>query len=1450
MNSMAKRIPNNSAKKIEPKLNISNFGTIDTGEPKDKSNENSAENEKEVSSFDPYNSINLNQQKRMKLNEKFLFDEKEWSKSFYQNKRITDRDSLYSVCIPDASTNLLYNQIFSPKYPPLSYSFIQLKNNPNTKDDLLFFDCSNSKRIIVMRTWQNNRMQNTKISKDDAKKWILNQVQNFNKMKIAGTNSYIYSPKDFYIVFNESESFYFVDFLFEVDGINISEVQSCTFTEFQYMIFETILKTSLLLQTGGLFLKVIRAIDIYINNISSNLELGILPFLIEACPSKDKENISILSQITNNFKSKQIQLNEIYCTFDDFMNLKLKEFILSIQEKLDNLINPSIHGNQLNQGSRCNGKELSYKIHSPFKKYSKLSEGKEKINQMYNIIDKRNKISLPDFQTFFEIIERNGIKLINSPLEVHPINLLNQLKIESQKSGYFTSRPSPSPADRNTFSEYLLNSQREEAKRKNRQSSPEKMKSELKNKEKNFSRQNSIHQESVFFDDILKLFGSTVESVKSNECDLHNLIIRLANLMVTYTLKQIEKTKIPILDKILDQNMKELKRKFSNLKEIVDNLEREQEYILKTEIKSAKNSKKSCKTIYLADSLTNPFKNKFCIIVDPNGGIYLGEYDLKNDQTISSGFGLSVKLNSDEDNNRIYLGKFSDNMKNGFGFEPIDSKCFIGYYKNNMKNGIGIFIDSNEKYHGGIYNEGQLTNDQIMGDPNYYYRGNAKKGKKHGKGVITWRNGESYEGDFFEEKIEGQGILKMANDQYLEGIFNDGEFVEGFGIKQSYDENIYKGHFQYGVFNGEGTMSYANGEIYTGNFVNGKKEGKGTHTFPHYGYYEGYWKNDEPHGFGKRLISETNYYEGNYIEGLYHGIGKLVNNNGESYDGNWNMGKKSGKGAFTSSTGERYEGDFKDNEFHGHGTFICKEYTYDGDWENGKKNGEGTLTNILNHAVYKGHLKDDYFQGLGEYTNERNDKYAGNFEQGKKSGKGLYTKANGEKYDGDFLDDQYHGYGTYYYPSGDSFKGKWVFGSREDIGIYSHASGITLEVDYKNNIISGNVTIIYPNPLKTFYKSKVEGKTEIEIIMQFINIDLDRYTMKEKPSLNGYYEILYSNGDLLQGTFENGLLMEGIAKIIIRDEQMKPGENIYKHVNILNNSNFPNPCRYDGRIINGQLNGSGILIYLNLQRFYSLYNAKTHFDTVSEIQDLLDNQISFNVIWENNSIKEASKMLIISSDNKLYYGEISNDKYNGIGKLYYPNGDYRKGQFFGGLFVNGHLRKSLAGNKVFIGEIIKGIPGGRGILTTPEYIYEGDVNKDFLMHGKGKRTYTSFEKYRHFLINSSRLSELETFFLKNHSFEGTFENDEIAKGDGVLVFVNEGIYNGTIENKTRTGLGSMYYENGDSYSGLWKANVYHGNGEFTSHTLNRFKGSWVEGELPGIPNSLLRSRLQIRPLKH
>ena len=110
--------------------------------------------------------------------------------------------------------------------------------------------------------------------------------------------------------------------------------------------------------------------------------------------------------------------------------------------------------------------------------------------------------------------------------------------------------------------------------------------------------------------------------------------------------------------------MKELKRKFSNLKDIVDNLEREQEYILKTEIKSAKNCKKSCKTIYLADSLTNPFKNKFCIIVDPNGGIYLGEYDLKNDQTISSGFGLSVKLNSDEDNNRIYLGKFSDNMKN------------------------------------------------------------------------------------------------------------------------------------------------------------------------------------------------------------------------------------------------------------------------------------------------------------------------------------------------------------------------------------------------------------------------------------------------------------------------------------------------------------------------------------------------------------------------------------------------------------------------------------------------------------------------------------------------------------------------------------------------------------------------------------------------------------------
>ena len=42
------------------------------------------------------------------------------------------------------------------------------------------------------------------------------------------------------------------------------------------------------------------------------------------------------------------------------------------------------------------------------------------------------------------------------------------------------------------------------------------------------------------------------------------------------------------------------------------------------------------------------------------------------------------------------------------------------------------------------------------------YTGDLHEGKKHGKGVCIWKNGNRYEGYFVNNKREGHGVFTWA----------------------------------------------------------------------------------------------------------------------------------------------------------------------------------------------------------------------------------------------------------------------------------------------------------------------------------------------------------------------------------------------------------------------------------------------------------------------------------------------------------------------------------------------------------------------------------------------------------------------------------------------------------------------------------------------------------------
>ena len=79
------------------------------------------------------------------------------------------------------------------------------------------------------------------------------------------------------------------------------------------------------------------------------------------------------------------------------------------------------------------------------------------------------------------------------------------------------------------------------------------------------------------------------------------------------------------------------------------------------------------------------------------------------------------------------------------------------------------------------------------------YRGGFKEGRKHGKGVKTWPNGDRYEGGFAADAKDGYGSYVWGRGSW-EGERYDGEFAadrrEGYGIYWWPSGDVYAGPWQ------------------------------------------------------------------------------------------------------------------------------------------------------------------------------------------------------------------------------------------------------------------------------------------------------------------------------------------------------------------------------------------------------------------------------------------------------------------------------------------------------------------------------------------------------------------------------------------------------------------------------------------------------------------------------
>ena len=79
------------------------------------------------------------------------------------------------------------------------------------------------------------------------------------------------------------------------------------------------------------------------------------------------------------------------------------------------------------------------------------------------------------------------------------------------------------------------------------------------------------------------------------------------------------------------------------------------------------------------------------------------------------------------------------------------------------------------------------------------FLGTVIKGKRHGKGVMKYRNGRQYEGFWEHDLRDGKGFERYPNG------------------------NTYFGQFKYGKAHGKGVYTWKNGEVYDGEWNQGVK---------------------------------------------------------------------------------------------------------------------------------------------------------------------------------------------------------------------------------------------------------------------------------------------------------------------------------------------------------------------------------------------------------------------------------------------------------------------------------------------------------------------------------------------------------------------------------------------------------------------------------------------------
>lgn len=225
------------------------------------------------------------------------------------------------------------------------------------------------------------------------------------------------------------------------------------------------------------------------------------------------------------------------------------------------------------------------------------------------------------------------------------------------------------------------------------------------------------------------------------------------------------------------------------------------------------------------------------------------------------------------------------------------------------------------------------------------YNGEQLYNKKHGFGVLSWKDGTKYIGYFNQD------------------------FASGVGKQIQKTGDIFFGQWILDKANGIGYYINSNGNKYEGYWKEDKQDGFGIENWNSAGFYYGDFQDGSKNGYGILELDDGSKYEGEFFENYIHGIGIFTYNDGKSYSGQWNNNKIHGYGTMYWPNGKQFEGSFLNDMKDGFGIFYCGLKIYLGFWKSNKLEGEVCIIegSTINNSLWKDGKRVKYLDSKSQH---------------------------------------------------------------------------------------------------------------------------------------------------------------------------------------------------------------------------------------------------------------------------------------------------------------------------------------------------------------------------------------------------------------------------------------------------------------------------------------------------